>query len=292
MSYLFALLSSLFFGISNAFWKTAGKQNVYPVLVLFRSILTSIIFGAIWIILNKIPHANYYLINPTTTLEQYLKTISLCCFCSFGLIFYLVSLDFTPVSISVPLSSINWFSILTAVFILHETFYSIYIVSILLSITGFLLAIAFDTATLSIKWNKGASYAVAASFFWGISYALFKVVLTWVGAIQLAFILELTVAIMSFAWIILKKPKVNKIFSKTNLTHYIILAILLVGGTLFFNLAVQKIPILIINFFGNFTLIVSILLGILFYKEKLTIKQVVGVVLLVIAIIILQFRPS
>ena len=74
-----------------------------------------------------------------------------------------------------------------------------------------------------------------------------------------------------------------------NIKHYFILAALLVGGTLFFNLAIQQIPVLVINIFGNFTLVVSISAGIIFYKEKLTAKQAAGVILVVISIAIVQF---
>jgi drug/metabolite transporter (DMT)-like permease len=63
---------------------------------------------------------------------------------------------------------------------------------------------------------------------------------------------------------------------------------LLVGGTLCFNLSIQQIPVLVINILGNFTLVVSITAGILFYKEKLTMQQLVGVGLLLGSIVIIQ----
>jgi len=40
---------------------------------------------------------------------------------------------------------------------------------------------------------------------------------------------------------------------------------------------------------GNFTLITSILVGILFFKEKLSAKQIIGVLLLLLSIIMLQY---
>jgi len=83
--------------------------------------------------------------------------------------------------------------------------------------------------------------------------------------------------------------KKNGQLSIKNIKHYFILAALLVGGTFFFNLAIQQIPVLMINILGNFTLIVSISAGILFYKEKLTAKQVTGISLVVISIAIVQF---
>ena len=63
----------------------------------------------------------------------------------------------------------------------------------------------------------------------------------------------------------------------------------MVGGTLCFNLALQKMPVLLLNVLGNFTLAVSILVGLLFYKEKITLKQAVGISLIFISIILVQF---
>ena len=292
LPYLFGLLSASFFGISNVYWKTAGKSNSFPTIVFFRGIIAASCFAVTWLILANTHHNIPLTINANATVSQYLTTILLCITCSFGLAFYLLSLNYSPVSISVPLSSINIFSILTAVFILQESFKPIYVASFALAFSGILLLHPFTLDKNGLQWNKGATYALLASFIWGTTYALFKFSASWIGAIPLAFILECCVTITAFAWMALSKSnefKREPPFSVCNIKNYIVLAILLVGGTLFFNLAIQQIPILVINILGNFTLVISIGASIIFYKEQLTKKQAVGIGLVVLSILLAQF---
>lgn len=289
LPYFLALISAFCFGISNAYWKTAGKSNSFSTIVFYRGILASFCFGLIWIFLANSNYNATLIINNGTTTAQYLKTILLCAVCSLGLVFYLLSLRYSAISIAVPLSSINIFSILTAVFILGEAFRSVYFISFALAIAGILISQSFRFDKKGRSWNKGTTYALLASLFWGISYALFKFSASWLGAIPLAFILECCVTITASIWILLSKTK-NFIrkeeLSANNIKHYLVLATLLVGGTLFFNLAIQQIPVLVINIFGNFTMVVSILAGVLIYREKLSLQQIIGIALVIVSIAI------
>lgn len=289
LPYLFGLISAFCFGISNVYWKTVVKSISFSNAVFFRGIIATSFFAATWLTLANSNNNTTLTINAGATMSQYLKTVVLCLVCSLGLVFYLLSLNYSPVSISVPLSSINIFSITTAVFILGENFNTIYFASFTLAFAGILLSQSFRIDNTGIQWNKGATYALLASLVWGTTYALFKFSASWIGAIPLAFILECCVTVTAFIWMIFSKSssfKKKGQLSVKNIKHYFVLAALLVGGTLFFNLSIQQIPVLVINILGNFTLIVSISAGLLFYKEKLTTKQVAGISLVVISIAI------
>lgn len=292
LPYIFGLISAFCFGISNAYWKTAVKSNSFSNIVFFRGIIATLCFAITWLILSNSNNNTSLTINAGATFLQYIKTVLLCLVCSLGLVFYLLSLNYSPVSISVPLSSINIFSILTAVLILGETFKTIYFLSFAVAFFGILLSQSFQFDKKGIQWNKGATFALLASLFWGTTYALFKFSALWLGAIPLAFLLECCVTITALVWMLFSKSgsiKKNEQLSVKNIKHYFILAGLLFGGTLFFNLAIQQIPVLVINILGNFTLVVSISAGLLFYKEKLTVKQIAGISLVVISIAIVQF---
>jgi len=287
ISYLFGLISAISFGISNTYWKKAGSAVSFPGLVFFRGIIASTCFGLAWFVFSKTMQLPSSFINDNATIQQYGVTVILCLACSLGLVCYLKSLNYSPVSISAPLSSINIFGILTAVIVLHERFLPIYYFSFGIGILGVLLSQSYLFSTTKIGWNKGGTYSILASLFWGSSYTLFKFSANWMGAIPLAFILESSVVVTAFIWIQFSDKKFFKsktIFSSANRKHYLILALFLLCGTLFFNLAVQKIPILIINIFGFFTLFVSILTGLLFYKENLSVKQIIGILCLLISI--------
>lgn len=295
IAYLFGLLSTFAFGISNTYWKKASAQVSFPGLVFFRGIIACSCFGIAWIYFrssNKLPDS---LINEHATFNQYGLTILLCLICSLGLVFYLKSLDYSPVSISVPLSSINIFGILAAVIILKEHFKPIYFFSFGIGIIGVLLSQSYTMVGKKYVWNKGGNYSILAALFWGSSYTLFKYSSQWMGAIPLAFILEGSVVFTALIWLRLSDPnffQMKYIFSSGNIKHYFILALFLLCGTLFFNLAVQNIPLLVINIFGFFTLFVSISTGIIFYKERLSVKQGLGVCCLLISILIVQLYTN
>jgi drug/metabolite transporter (DMT)-like permease len=290
LPYLFGLISASCFGISNVYWKTAGKSISFSNIVFFRGIIATTCFAITWFILANSNNNTSLTINTGATFLQYIKTILLCLICSLGLIFYLLSLNYSPVSISVPLSSINIFSILTAVFILGETFKTIYFASFALAFAGILLTQSFKMERG--QWNKGATFALLASLVWGTTYALFKFSASWIGAIPLAFILECSVTITALMWMVFSNSvpsKKNEYLTSKNIKNYFILATLLVCGTLFFNLAIQQIPVLVINILGNFTLVVSISAGMLFYKERLTNKQIAGISLVIFSIALVQY---
>ena len=144
LPYLFGLISALCFGISNTYWKTASKYNSFPKIVFYRGIIATSCFAITWFLLSHFINNSNLIINTKASTLHYVQTVLLCMLCSLGLVFYLLSLNYSPVSISVPLSSINIFSILTAVLILGETFRLIYFASFALAFSGILLSQSFQ----------------------------------------------------------------------------------------------------------------------------------------------------
>jgi drug/metabolite transporter (DMT)-like permease len=287
--YLFGLISTVFFGISNSYWLKANKQISFPALVFFRGIIVCTLLGILWVVLNLTGFQNKSFLNENASINEFLITILLCIICSLGLISYLKSLNYSKVSISVPISSINIFGILTAVFVLKEPFKDVYYISFALGAVGVLLTQSFTFT--KFEWNKGATYSLLAAFFWGTTYTLFKYASNWLGVIPLSFILESSVLFSSFIWLKLTDKnylKSNLVYKFENIKHYFILAILLFGGSLFYNLSIQKTPVLIINLFGYCTIIVSIFSGIVLFKEKISSKQILGIAFLFAALMIVQ----
>jgi drug/metabolite transporter (DMT)-like permease len=290
ISVLFGTISAFCFGISNAYWKSTSREFDFTHLVIYRGIISSFFFGLLWVFI-KYYHVGYFgVLGSSADITDYIKTILLCFLCSFGLIFFLSSLKYQQVSITAPLTSVNIFSVLTAVFVLGETFNLIYFFAFSLTLFGILLTLNFKFNSFN-RWSHGATYAVLASFFWGITYPLFKFVSPILGAIPLAFILESCVTCSAIVWASTRnkpnsiKPRLNSEYFK----HAFVLACLLIGGTLFFNLAIQNLSVLSLNILGHLQLIVSVSIGIFFYREKLTLKQIIGISLILISILLTQY---
>lgn len=287
LALIFGLISAFSFGISNAYWKIASKNVDYPFLIIFRGIFAIIFFVLLWITSNDLNGSE--LINSKATISDYFFTTILCLICSLGLMFFLKSIRFQNISITVPFTSINIFNILTTVFIVGESFKTVYYFSFSFALLGILLLVNYKLG--KINWNQGATYAILASFFWGITYPLFKFVSPIIGAIPLSLILEACVTLIAIIWVSLKQEIVfsKDLLNYKNLKHYLILSILLVSGTFSFNLAIQKLSVLSLNLISNVQILISILMGVLFYKEKLSKKQILGIILILISISISQF---
>ncbi len=290
LSFLFGTISALSFGISNAYWKVASKQIDFPYLVIFRGILASLAFGLLWILSKQLDFEHFGIINNAATTTDYLKAILLCFVCSLGLLFFLSSLKFQAVSITVPLTSVNIFHILTSVFIVGEHFHHLYYLAFSVALIGILLSQNFSFSSGN-HWNKGATYAILATFFWGITYPLFKFVSPRIGAIPLSFILESAVTVFAIIWALGKRESISirQVLSFESLKHYVVLAGLLIGGTLFFNLAIQNLSVLTLNLLSNLQIVVSVLIGILVFKEKLNRRQFIGILLIFLSIFLTQF---
>jgi drug/metabolite transporter (DMT)-like permease len=177
------------------------------------------------------------------------------------------------------------------VIVLGEAFKLVHFVSFMLVVAGICLVQSFRFKKGGVLWNRGATYAMAAAFFWGITYSLFRFPATWIGAIPLSFVLELCVTCSAFVWMQFSKRSAESSSANVErkaIRHFFILAILLLSGTLFYNLAVQRVPILMLNITGSFTVTVSVLCGAFIYKEKLKPDQVLGIILLISSLLVVQ----
>ena len=284
---IFAIISSIGFGISNAYWKKAHADVSFPTMVFYRGLLGASFLGITWMLCSYYDVQVLDIGKHTAPFSEYVKAWFLCVFCSLGLVSFLQSLKYSSVSVTVPISSVNLFNILTAVFVLHEAFKNIYFLSFPLAALGVII-INVKKGEKSV-WNKGAAYAILATFFWGISYALFKFTIQAIGPLALSFILEFAVTFTAFCWMFLSnnKPKKEDL-AKENVRHYIVLASLLIINSIFFNLALQGLSVLTFNLLTYLQTVVSIALGIIMFKEKLSTRQYIGIACIVCSILLTQ----
>ena len=78
----------------------------------------------------------------------------------------------------------------------------------------------------------------------------------------------------------------RKLFQYVKSVHiqtYIVQGILLVAGGLAINVSYQYLPIMVINILIISSQLLSVLLGFMFFKERLSLKQWIGLVLIMIS---------
>jgi len=111
------------------------------------------------------------------------------------------------------------------------------------------------------------------------------------GALTLGVIIEVIVWIVSVVLLLIGgfKPfgKLKQVL--TQIPHFYVAGLLLIGGSLFINIALTKLPIAELNILGMFTFPVSIVSAFVFYKEKPTIKEWAGILLIIASILYLTF---
>jgi drug/metabolite transporter (DMT)-like permease len=66
-----------------------------------------------------------------------------------------------------------------------------------------------------------------------------------------------------------------------HLQTYIVQGVLLVAGGLAINISYQYLPIMVINILIISSQLLSVLLGFMFFKERLSMKQWIGLILIV-----------
>lgn len=293
MDGVFVVISSLFYGFSNAFWKRATANLPFFIIIFCRGLLTSSIFGALWLIEIRTGVFSPYIGQlKAFTLEQFVTTIILCLMSGFGLYFFVKSMQGGVVNLVAPLSSLNIFGLLTATFVLGEPWKTSYWLPICIMIMGLLL-LFFSKQTLKLNQTqkKAMAYGLLAAMIWGFDYTLFKIPIKWMGVLPFSFLLEASITFFSFCLVLRHKLQLKLYLpNKKNLKNTLILAICLLGGSLFMHIAYLSTSIAKINFFAQTQLIFTLLFGAILHREQLVVRQWLGILLLVIAIVLIATK--
>ena len=284
MGILFVLIGAFCFAISNAYWKKITQTIPYQIGMFYRGIFASVVFAILYFGYKSHPFFTGWTVRELAIDKQLLLTISICVFNIFGLMFFLRGIQKAPVSLVVPVSALKVFTILTAVFVVGEVWKMPYLYAFGLSTGGLLLLYIDGSAHASVKEQKlGVLYGLASSFFWGSSYALYTYPIQWWGPLGFSFVIETTAMLFGLA-LVIKDGLFNQLLNYVKSIHiqtYIVQGILLVAGGLAINISYQYLPIMVINILIISSQLLSVLLGFMFFKERLSIKQWVGLVLII-----------
>ena len=198
--------------------------------------------------------------------------------------FFLRGIQKAPVSIVVPVSALKVFTILTAVFVVGEIWKMPYLYAFVLSTGGLLLLYLDGSQHASAKEQKmGVLYGLASSFFWGSSYALYTYPIQWWGPLGFSLVIESTAMLFGLV-LVIRDGLFHQLLNYVKSIHiqtYIIQGLLLVAGGLAINISYQYLPIMVINILIISSQLLSVLLGFMFFKERLSMKQWAGLALII-----------
>ncbi|MHA8083180.1 EamA family transporter [Aquirufa sp. A-Brett2-15D] len=282
LGFLYLLLSAGFYGFSNAFWKKAIQDAPFLQVIFLRGLYTTSFFGICYLLDLKWGTFEPWLgIRPDFSAEQLGLSFLLCLFSSFGLYFFVRSLKTEAVSLVAPISSINVFGLLTAVLFLGESWGMNYSFALMCIVAGIYFIFQSDWHFDSLNaFLKALGGSVLASFFWGVSYALFKYPVTWLGVIPFTFLLELCVTLCVGLFLVFQKHPWQPLSHRP----IRILALCIMAGSTFLHIAYQTATVTQIIFINKSQLVMTLFFGQLLYREKLTLPKLLGVALLILSI--------
>lgn len=275
-------ISSLFFGFSNAYWKSAlGTRPFLPILFV-RGLYTFLFFFFIGVWDSQSSLFQRWLgESPQATVTQWALSFALCLFSVFGLYFFVKSIQKSTVSLVIPVSSINVFGLATSTFILHESWTYNFTFALVLVFMGILLLYISEWKD---AYSKGKSFGITealyASFFWGVSYALFRYPIEWLGVIRFTCLLEFCLCLMVGLMLFRGKNPIDSLPHRSIL----VLALCVILGSVFLHISYQYASMTQIVFAGKFQLIFSLLVSQILYREKLNLFQCLGILLLITSI--------
>ena len=283
MYIIYALAAALFSGLTSVFAKTGIKDINSLFATFLRTIIISLFLFIIVLIKNDL--SDLFLLNKKTILFLILSGISntLLWIC------YFKALDIGTVSKVTPVdkTSIILTLILSTIF-LNEQITITKIISIILILLGTFLTIKKDDKNNNN--NKWIIYAVLTAIFTSTTTILSKIGIENTNTTLITFLRTLIVLIILMIIVIIKK-KYN--FLKTIKSKSWIFIILSGLSTslswLFYFKALSLGEASIVFPIEKLSLVVSILISVLFLKEKINKKQTIGIIIIIIGTSLLFF---
>lgn len=282
---IYALVSAIFSGLTSVLASYSSKLNKVD------SILITTIRTFIILVLSFIATLIYKTFNEIYNLD--IKTIIFLILSGISTtllwIFYFKALDTGDVSKVTPIdkTSIVITLILSMIF-LHEKITIIKVISIIFILIGTLLTV--NKKTTNEKDNKWILYSILTAIFTSTTTIISKIGLNDIDSVLATFIRTVIVFIILMFIVIIKKKYVYlKDISKKSLRYVIYSGITNTLSWLFYFASLKDGETSIVFAIEKLSIVVTILLSVIFLKEKLNRKQIIGIIIIVIATSLLMF---
>ena len=268
------IIGSLFFLISGLLWKKLLTKKLNYHVIFYRT-LSSLFFILLLIIIYHFYGIESYSVKVLyeASLWDWTFTIGLCAFSYWGLYFYTTAIQNGRYSFVTPLSGVTvLFSFFTSVFIYNESL-TLLKCTALLFIIGGLLYHQKDKF-INIQISKEVLFILLSSIFWGISFVLYLIPIKKFGVLNFSFILEFCVFMSTVLLLITKDKKIiPPTFDLSNLSLCILMGMMVAGGSVLSNFSLTELPVSINIMIGLLFEIFILLIGIFKFKEQLSQKD-------------------
>ena len=281
--FIFAILAAIFDATMYAFQKKLVKKIHYYTLCSGTYLICGIILFIIIIITGfpQIKNDFYYAFLITTIINIAILPL------------YYKALKITDLSLAIPMLSFTpAFLILTSYIFLKERVSQLGIIGILFIVIGsYVLHIKKKDKKLldpikSIFKNKGTFYILIMAFLVSISINFDKIMIQNSNPIFGASILFLFLGIITLTASFIKNKNTVQIY-KNNFSKFLILGFVIVLATISVNLALSLGMASYVISIKRLSVLFSVFLGALMFKEKRIFKKSIGAFIMIIGAILI-----
>ena len=278
---IIAFMGMLSFGVGDSLFNIPAKKYKEETIVFWQYVfilLFSIIFLMVYFNEIRAIHFGCKLLFP---LLAGLGEVG-------GVFFLIKSLKKESLGLSIAIASAYPLSMLIySYFIFNERIGLLQIISVVGIIFG-LSVVSLRTINLQkISFNKNLKFAFLAFLSWSMLVILQKYSTYYYSSVNTTFIMEMGAAIIVIGYnLFLKKNIIVK--KRKDIKFFFLIAFFLFFGILLFNTSLQKAPAGIVTAIIGSSAMVSVIIGRIFYKEKLLKHQYFGVVMVIFFLFILN----
>lgn len=272
---LYALLGMTAYGLSDVFLKAQINQFTQSLILFVRGVLISIVLGS------------FVLFYPTPIPASPLLffTIALGIAGFIPVYFYLSAIKKGNLSIVAPIAkSAVIITVVLSLLFLNERLNNIQAILIGVIILGVLLLSMNIRSLIALRWKEtyaGVLPALVATFLWGVAYFAWKFPVQAYGPLFTAFITETGVAIGALPF--LRKQDIPALRKIDRKLFGIIFACAMTTllGTVGYMKAISIAPLSLVMPIVTATPVVSTIIAVTWFKERLSAVQWLGGVLVV-----------
>ena len=297
MSIFFALLCGFSYGLNNI-WTNKEPKEMAGKLVFYRSFLVFLINVVLTFVLWKF----FPTIFPVNfDLVSIIQNILLASFLFIGLVSLFKGLEAGPVGIvGSIIGSTGIISALLASFVYGESLTPVRILGIVLGIFClFLVSVDFNNIKSLFSKTNGIKYGLVTFFVFGIGFTFNRPLIITLGPVFFSAIVEITNSVLAIIYLYFTNKnifehngkielKAPAIIYKKYFKYLLISASLIVVAGISQNFALTFGGVSIIEPIIRSTVAFStIIMSIIFLKEKLRLLEIVGLIGLVVSLIMI-----
>lgn len=259
-----------------------------------KSLITSLLFLILLVIITHIPALNVVEASydiKSLNLKEVAFAFLLCGISFWGLFFFNLSLKHTVSGVTITVTGAGTvISFLIAIFVFNEKFSGYNLLSSIIGLFGLWCLEKLNPAFFKLKLSKGMLFALLSMLFWRMS-SLYPLSINKVGVLQFSFILELTVCLISLGIFLISKSNYNECLVKAKSYRKIIAAIAITNflGVLGGNMALKFTSLISFTIFGIIAPVITFTISLVFYKERYTLIQYVGILVLIFGGIVVNY---